>query len=114
MNLIVPIHGSFNSEGVYAGESRETLLQDTRELWAFGVSTFPVGNNVLVHKDDVVVASNDIGSIDLGIPTPMDDPAVQNGEAKFAAMVVLGAESRDVLWADAIRSGSLATVDVAG
>ena len=44
----------------------------------------------------------------------MDDPAVQSGEAKFAAMVVLGGESRDVLWADAIRSGSLATVDVAG
>ena len=69
---------------------------------------------MLVHKDDVVVASDDISSIDLGIPSHMDDPAVQSSEAKFAAMVVLGGESRNVLWADEIRSGSLATVDVAG
>jgi hypothetical protein len=60
------------------------------------VSTFPVGNDVLVQEDDVVVAFDDIGGIDLGIPTRMDDPAVQSGEAKFAAMVVLGGESRDV------------------
>ncbi len=55
---------------------------------ALRVMPLPVGDDVLMYNDNVVITPNDVGCIDLGISTCVDCLAIQRVESKFPAVVV--------------------------
>jgi hypothetical protein len=69
-------------------------------LGALCVAAFLVGDNVLVDNDDIIVAPNDVGCIDLGIAAGVDNFTINCVKAKLPAMVVLVGEASNIVQAD--------------
>ncbi len=74
-----------------------------------GVTTFPVGDNVLVHEDYAVLAPKNIGRVDFGIAAAVDCFAIQSVEAKLPTMTVSVGEASNIMRAGP-SCGSDATV----
>ncbi len=91
-------------------KGREPLFQNPINLGALSIMTFPVGDDVLVYKNNVVVAPNDVGHVDLSIATGVNCLAIQSVEAKLPAVVVPVGKASNVVRADP-SSGNAATVN---
>ncbi len=100
MEFIVPVHCNLYREGEETRECREPLFQNPINLGALCVAAFPVGDDVLVDNDDIIVAPNDVGRIDLGIAAGVDNYTINCVKAKLPAMVVLVSEASNIVRAD--------------
>ncbi len=81
---------------------------------ALCVISLPVGDDVLVHNDNVVIAPNDVGRIDLGISTGMDCLAIQHVELKFPAVVVPVGKTSNIIRAELSCGSKAAAVNMVG
>jgi hypothetical protein len=100
LEFIVPVHCNLYREGEETRECREPLFQNPINLGALCVAAFPVGDDVLVDNDDIIVAPNDVGRIDLGIAAGVDNYTINCVKAKLPAMVVLVSEASNIVRAD--------------
>jgi hypothetical protein len=84
------------------------------DLGTLGVTTFPVGDDVLVHKDYFVVAPNNIGRVDFGIAAAVDCFAIQSVEAKLPTMIVSVGKAINIMRAGPSCGGNAAAVNMTG
>jgi hypothetical protein len=110
--LVVPVHRNLDHEGVEAWKGREPLFQNPINLGALSITTFPVGDDVLVYKNNVVVALDDVSRVDLSIATGVNCLAIQCVEAKLPAMVVPVGKASNIVRADPSCGSDAATVNV--
>jgi hypothetical protein len=78
------------------------------------VMPLPIGDDVLMHNDNVVSTPDDVSRIDFGIPAGMDCLAIQCVESKFPAMVVSVGKISNIRRADLSCGSKVVAVNMMG
>jgi hypothetical protein len=93
---------------------RDPLFQNGINLRALSVLSLPVGDNVLVHNDNVVITPYDVSHIDLGISAGMHCLAIHCVEPEFPTVLVPVGKISNIMRTDSSCGSVAVAVNMVG